>query len=72
MPVNETTAKKQQINTNKAKQNTNNATVQQTFSVVYVLSCDHSNGSLVLSWGGVYCAIQGDSNVLICGIDPYV
>ena len=35
-----------------------------------ILKCDHSNKSYemkVLFFGVVYCAVQGGSNVLVCG-----
>ena len=39
-----------------------------------VLVCDHSNESYwaVLSCGTVYCAVQGGSNVYVCGRNPSV
>ena len=38
-------------------------------SVDEILKCDHSTQSsrAVLSCGAVYCAVQGGSNVCVCG-----
>ena len=43
-------------------------------SVNETLVCNHSNESYwaVLSCGTVYYAVQGDSNVLVCGWNPSV
>ena len=49
--------------------------VVRTFeSVDEILKCDHSNENYcaVLSCGAVYYAVQGDSNVRVCGLNPKV